>query len=189
MDNTHPTTVSKCQTRIFRRLIIVIIIGLVLSGVTAFPLVWELRLLTDWIGPVPAQDLTEAALEPSEAGGVFNDLKAWLWTVRTGLENTQAQYPWIAYGTDWLAFGHLVIAVFFVGPYLWPRRDHRWTLISGMIACVGIVPLAAIAGEVRGIPWGWRLIDCCFAVGAIVPLAWALHLHKNLLNELMAAHD
>jgi hypothetical protein len=32
-------------------------------------------------------------------------------------------YPFLAYGTDWLAFVHLVIAVAFVGPFFDPVPD------------------------------------------------------------------
>lgn len=168
---TTSTPALKHHIRGFRIWTAVLIVGLVLSGITAFPLVWELQLLTAWSGPAPEQ--TESLLD---------DLTTWLWTVRHGLEDAQSRYPWMAYGTDWLAFGHLVIALFFVGPLLWPKRDHRWTLITGMIACAGIVPLAMVAGEVRGIPWGWRLIDCGFAVGGILPLLLAYRHHRAILT-------
>ena len=137
----------------------VVIVGLVLSGLTAFPLLAELKLLAGWLG-APATD----------GAGVMHELRFWITRVRDGLQDMYGTYPWIAYGTDWLAFGHLVIALFFVGPLLYPRRDHRNTLLAGMVACVGVIPLAFIAGEVRGIPWGWRLIDCAFGVVGIVPL-------------------
>ena len=45
-----------------------------------------------------------------------------------------------------------------------------WVVIFGLIACAGIIPLAFIAGEVRGIPFYWRLIDCSFAVGGAAVL-------------------
>lgn len=39
----------------------------------------------------------------------------------------------------------------------------------GLIACAGVIPLALIAGYVRGIPLGWRRIDCSFGVfGALL---------------------
>ncbi len=41
-----------------------------------------------------------------------------------------------------------------------------------MIACAGVIPLALIAGAVRGIPLGWRLIDCSFGVLGSIPLAF-----------------
>jgi hypothetical protein len=43
----------------------------------------------------------------------------------------------------------------------------------GMIACLAVVPLALIAGPIRGIPWGWRLVDMSFGVVGIVPLLLA----------------
>jgi hypothetical protein len=70
----------------------------------------------------------------------------------------------MAYGTDWLAFAHLVIAVAFIGPLRDPVRNI-WVIEFGLIACVAVFPLAFIAGSVRGIPFYWQLIDCSFGVG------------------------
>src|ERR1700709_2513054 len=82
------------------------LVGLILSGVTAFPLLRELELLAQMLG-VPA-DAT-----PSSQSG----LPFWVATVREGLRAVHASYPWLAYGTDWLAFGHITIALFFIGPW------------------------------------------------------------------------
>ena len=150
---------SDGDVRWFRVLMGVVIVGLVLSGVTAFPLLAEMELLGRWLG-LPAG--------PGLGEGLWG-LRGWIYTVREGLRTTYAAYPWVAYGTDWLAFGHLVIAGFFVGPLVWPRRDHRSTLLAGIAACVAVLPMALIAGEVRGIPWGWRIIDCGFGVVGLVP--------------------
>ncbi|HET7458763.1 MAG TPA: hypothetical protein VFJ74_14035 [Gemmatimonadaceae bacterium] len=53
----------------------------------------------------------------------------------------------------------------------------------GIIACAGIVPLALIAGAVRGIPFYWRLIDCSFGVGGALVLlpcrAWIRELERR----------
>jgi hypothetical protein len=89
--------------------------------------------------------------------------------VNEGLTSTNAHYPFLAYGTDWLAFAHLVIAVAFIGPYLDPIRN-KWVITFGLIACGGVIPLALIAGPIRGIPFGWRLIDCSFGVCGAIPL-------------------
>lgn len=40
----------------------------------------------------------------------------------------------------------------------------------GMIACAVVMPFALVAGHFRGIPIGWRLIDCAFKVVGFVPL-------------------
>jgi hypothetical protein len=93
----------------------------------------------------------------------------WILKVRDALNETNARYPFLAYGTDWLAFGHFVIAIAFIGPWRDPVRN-LWVIEFGMIACVLVVPFALVMGGVRDIPFGWRLIDCCFGVFGIIPL-------------------
>jgi hypothetical protein len=135
-----------------RALLLAFMIGLVLSGITAFPLATELRWLTAALGAGPG-------IRPDATQGVLH----WLVTVREALIDTNARYPFLAYGTDWLAFAHLVIAVAFIGPFREPVRN-QWVITFGLLACVAVVPLALIAGAVRGIPLYWRLIDCMFGV-------------------------
>lgn len=131
----------------------IFIAGLVVSGVTAFPLETELR----WV------------LGLGMVQGLPAPVWGWLERVSSALTATNAQYPFVAYGTDWLAFGHLVIAVAFIGPFLDPVRN-KWIVTFGLIACAGVIPLALIAGPIRGIPFGWRLIDCSFGVFGCLPL-------------------
>lgn len=152
------TRTEQLERRV-RGLLLLFIAGLVVSGLTAFPLVTELRWLTDVLGAGPGT-------RPDEVDGVLR----WLVTVRDALVDTNARYPFLAYGTDWLAFAHLVIAVAFVGPLRDPVRN-RWVVTFGLIACAGVIPLALIAGAVRGIPFYWRLIDCAFGIGGAA-LLW-----------------
>lgn len=152
----------------FRVVLLLFIAGLGLSGVTAFPLLHELTLLSHLLG-------AGSAATADGSGG----LTFWIITVRNGLEDTYAHYPWIAYGTDWLAFGHLVIAAFFIGPLIHPATS-RATLYTGIFACLAVVPLAMICGPIRGIPFYWRLIDCSFGVIGIVPLLYCLALLKRI---------
>jgi hypothetical protein len=56
-----------------------------------------------------------------------------------------------------------------VGPLLDPVRN-KWLIAFGLVACAGVIPLAMIAGAIRGIPFAWRLIDCSFGVFGCVPL-------------------
>jgi len=121
------------------------IFGLVVSGLTAIPLETELAVLERL------------------AGQGSDGLAGWIHRVAEGLRETNAKFPFLAYGTDWLAFGHLVIAVAFVGAWRDPVRN-KWLFQFGMIACVAVVPWALGFGELRGIPLGWRLIDCAFGV-------------------------
>ena len=134
------------------------IIGLFLSGVTAIPLEWELNLLAKLIGN-PA-----LPMEQQTTG-----LAQWIFRVRDGLHNTNANYPFMAYDTDWLAFGHFVIAIAFIGALRDPVRN-AWLFDFGIIACVLVVPFALCFGGLRGIPIYWRLIDCSFGAGGFVPL-------------------
>jgi hypothetical protein len=155
----------------FRALMLFFISGLVVSGVTAFPLLRELNLLCDMLG-------VGSATSPEGHTG----LAFWILTVREGLGHTYAAYPWMAYGTDWLAFGHLVIATFFVGPLIHPVSG-RSTIYTGIFACVAVIPLAIICGEVRGIPFYWRLVDCSFGVIGAVPLLYCLKLIGRIEAE------
>jgi hypothetical protein len=148
----------------FRAAMLLFIIGLVVSGITAFPLLHELR----WLSHL----LNDSSIAP-------DGLKLWVSTVRDSLEQTYVHYPWIAYGTDWLAFGHLVIAGFFIGPLIHPASS-RSTIYTGIIACLAVIPLAMIAGPLRDIPFYWRVIDCSFGVIGLVPLLYCLHLLKRI---------
>jgi len=149
------------QTDELRRIRIwlaVFMAGLILSGLTAFPLRTEIGWLNSlvysgWFRPV------------AESTG----LSGWIERVHEGIDVTDARYPFLAYGTDWLAFAHLVLAVLFVGPYVDPVRN-KWVIQFGFIACGGVIPLALIAGHARQIPVGWRLIDCSFGVFGAIPL-------------------
>jgi len=133
------------------------IFGLVVSGLTAIPLETELAVLERL------------------AGQGSDGLAGWIHRVAEGLRETNAKFPFLAYGTDWLAFGHLVIAVAFVGAWRDPVRN-KWLFQFGMIACVAVVPWALGFGELRGIPLGWRLIDCAFGVAGFFPMwhCWRL---------------
>jgi hypothetical protein len=88
------------------------------------------------------------------------------------------------YGTDWLAFAHMMIAVAFIGPFRDPLRNV-WVIDFGIIACVAVVPTAMIAGALRGIPLWWRLIDCSFGLFGIMPLL-AARCYVNRLACLRA---
>ncbi|MFE5535848.1 hypothetical protein [Streptomyces sp. NPDC056492] len=142
------------QRRI-RAWLVLFIVCLVLSGLTAFPLVSELQ----WANSLVSH--------------------TWLRRVGDGLDQADRDHPFLLYGTDWLAFAHLVIAVFFYGVHRDPVRNI-WIIEAGMIACAGVIPLALICGPVRGIPFGWTLIDMSFGVFGIVPLLVLRHMIKRL---------
>ncbi|MEV2247748.1 hypothetical protein [Streptomyces sp. NPDC049970] len=159
---------ERALLRRIRVWLVVFVVCLVLSGLTAFPLVHELRwaegLLTSSASPFPEH---------------LPALTEWITRVRAGLDEADAKYPFVLYGTDWLAFAHLVIAVAFLGPYRDPVRNI-WVIEFGMIACAGIVPLALICGPVRDIPFWWTVIDMSFGIIGVIPLLVVRRMIKRL---------
>jgi len=116
------------------------IVGLVVSGATAIPLEMELGWLARMLG------VNSTTWAPWDEG-----FRGWIWTVWMSLRDTKSQYPFLFYGTDWLAFGHFVIAIAFIGALRDPVRN-RWLFDFGMIACVLVIPYALAFGGLRGIP-------------------------------------
>ena len=114
--------------------IILFIVLLVLSGITAFPIESELSFL----------------LKHSSSFSV--SLQQWLSKIYLEVKKTNTDFPHLSYGTDWLAFAHIVIATAFIGPLIDPVKNI-WVIQFGMIACIMVFPLALIAGPMRQIPF------------------------------------
>jgi hypothetical protein len=152
------------QLRSIRIWLSLFIVGLILSGVTAFPLEHE----TAWLAAF-------LAAHPILPAGIV----LWIDRVHQALLDDSIRAPFLAYGTDWLAFAHLVLAVAFIGPLVDPVRN-KWVLQFGLIACAGVLALALIAGPMRGIPLPWRLIDCSFGIVGAIPLLIALRKTSQL---------
>jgi hypothetical protein len=131
--------------------------GLLLNGLTAFPLQTELEVLNRYIGV------------GSTIEGQFPNLAAWISKVHVGLVETNRAHPFLAYGTDWLAFAHVILAILFIGPLRDPVKNI-WVIEFGIIACILVVPTAMICGHIREIPFFWRLIDSSFGVIGLIPL-------------------
>jgi len=144
-------------------------VGLVLSGLTAVPLQIEVDILNDLIG------------RGASFASFWPEMASWISRVHAGISAVHQEYPFIAYGTDWLAFAHIVIAIAFLGAIRNPVRNI-WVVEFGMIACVLVVPLAMIGGGFRGIPMFWRLIDCAFGVFGIIPLWLARRCIRRLAS-------
>ena len=151
------------------------IVGLVISGVTAIPLVTELNWLVSWFGYAGQTSATASS-----------ELAQWLLRIRESLVATQAAHPQLFYGTDWLAFAHIVIGVAFIGVLRDPVRN-RWLFDFGLIASALVVPYALGFGAWRGIPVWWRLIDCSFGVLCAIPLwvcrRWAAGLDMKAASD------
>ncbi|MGZ5191236.1 MAG: hypothetical protein ACXWCZ_09470, partial [Flavisolibacter sp.] len=130
--------------RLVKMLLLFFMIILFLSGLTAIPVDFELTLLLKFF---------------SSDTHVFY----WLQKVLNAYREVNENHPFLLYGYDWLAFAHFVLAIIFIGPYRDPVKNI-WVIEFGLIACVLVIPLALIAGALRDIPLGWRLIDCSFGV-------------------------
>ena len=144
-----------------RVLVLFFMIALILSGITAFPVETELR----WL-------LRHPALVPGFA-------EIWLQNVFVAIAETNVQFPMLAYGFDWLAFAHIVIALLFVGVLKDPVKN-KWIIEWAMLCCVAIFPLAFIAGPIRQIPIYHILIDCSFGIIGLIPL----FICRRWINEL-----
>lgn len=164
---TNKTTL---QRRI-RFLLVFFMCALTVSGLTAIPLQWELSLLI----PVLAK--------ASQGGMYFPTFSEWMARVNDAVQNGYGQYPFLAYGTDWLAFGHVAIALAFIGPLRDPIKNI-WIIEFGMIACLLVIPWTLIFGAMREIPFFWQLIDISFGVLGIIPLWVARRSILKLIREL-----
>lgn len=148
---------TKRQLLWIRGILIFFVFALVISGLTAIPLRFELGLLDTFLG------------EGTYVEEVLPSLSSWISLVHRALEAMTQTYPFLAYGYDWLAFGHFAIAIAFLGAINDPVKN-RWGIEFGMIACALIIPYALIFGEIRGIPMMWRVIDMLSGIIGILPL-------------------
>jgi lipoprotein signal peptidase len=152
-----------------RSWILFFMVGIFLSGITAFPIESELKFMDSHPRYFPAF------------------LSEWIHTVYTGVKNTNASYSFLSYGTDWLAFAHIIIALLFIGPLRNPVRN-KWVIDWAILCCVLVFPLALIAGPVREIPFFHRLIDCSFGLLGSIPLL-VVRKKIEVLEELVTAQS
>lgn len=141
----------KDDLRFIRRWLIFFMVALLVSGLTAVPLEWLTALFAEWTVPIGGA-LHEWAAHAAEAVG-----------------HTASTYPILFYGTDWLAFAHVVIALAFIGPIRDPIRN-KWVVEWGLWCCLLVLPLAFLLAPFRGIPFFWRCVDASFGVFGAVPL-------------------
>ena len=164
--NVSPITPMN-QQRIRRRIYIwtvIFIVALVLSGITAFPLDYEIT----WLN-------ANKELFPE----MFHE---WISKVYEGIHNTSENYPFMAYGTDWLAFAHIAIGLAFIGPLRDPVKN-KWVIEWAILCCIFIIPVTIVAGHVRGIPFYHQIIDCSFGIFGLIPL---LIVHKYIIQLEMS---
>jgi hypothetical protein len=170
----HASAHDQKRLRRIRWLVTWFIAALVLSGATAIPLETEVDWLVQFTGARHIVDWRDSAPPPAWAD--------WLCRVQTALRETNAKFSFIGYGGDWLAFGHFMIALVFIGAWRDPVRNN-WLFDFGLIACALVIPYALVFGGVRGIPIWWRLIDCSFGVLGAIPLCICRRDARRLAQE------
>ena len=135
-----------------------------ISGLTAVPLVRLTGLLQVWTRPF---------------GG---PLHQWASQAADAVAHVDSTYPILFYGTDWLAFAHVVIGLSFIGPWRDPVRN-RWVVEWGLWCCGLVVLLAFAWAPVRDIPFFWSCVDASFGVFGAVPLWLVLKRIQKLEME------
>ena len=155
------------QLHRIRWLLGLFMLGLIISGLTAIPLQWGVGLLQKIAGA------------NTWLGTLWPEVARWVEFVAAGIAAIAQDYPFMFYGTDWLAFAHVVIAIAFIGPLRDPARNI-WVVEFGLIACMLVFPTTLLLAPLRGIPFFWRLIDCCFGVGGLILLLPAYRLIRRL---------
>ena len=90
-----------------RAWIIFFIAAVWISGLTAVPLEWG----TAWL-----EGITRSWSGPWHA---------WAAAAAFAIADVGGKYPFLFYGTDWLAFAHIVIGLAFIGPLRVPVRGPQ----------------------------------------------------------------
>lgn len=150
--------------KLARLMLGVVVFGLLVSAVTIWPAVPELKL---------AVRLAWGNSEPTGA------LHKFVLQAVDGLETANARYSFMLYAHDWLAFAHIVLAILFAGAMRDPVRNI-WIVQCGLIMCALVPVLAGICIPLRGIPLCWFWIDAAFAPAAAIPLWIALRAIRRL---------
>jgi hypothetical protein len=151
-----------------KRMLGLIVFGLVVSGVTIWPAVPELKMVV------------RIVWGNGESTGVLHDF---LLKAVKGLESVEANYPFMLYAHDWLAFAHIVLAILFAGAIRDPVRNV-WIVQCGLIMCALVPVLAGICIPIRGLPLVWFWVDFSFAPAAALPLWIALRDIRRAEAEL-----
>lgn len=160
IDNYIPEEQRLKTIRIWIKLFM---LGIIVSGLTAIPIKWELEKMMSLGQYLP------------------DSLALTLQDIYQGVVHSLKHYPFLALATDWLAFGHIVIALFFIGPLKDPVKNI-WIIKTGMIACLMVIPVAFIAAHYRGMPFWWGFIDANFGVMGFMPL-FIVYQHILKLKE------
>lgn len=172
MDNKNHADTGEFETikRRVRIILIFFLFGFIASGLTAFPIRWEVAYFNRLIG---ANTFMEHLYPP---------MAQWISHVHNGLMNISDKQMFIFYLTDWLGFAYILIGVAFLGPLRNPVRNI-WVIEWAIVLFLVAIPLIFVSGSIRAIPFFWRLIDCSFGLVGIL-LLWVC---RNYIKQMEKA--
>jgi hypothetical protein len=151
-----------------RILLIIFTIIFLISGLTVFPVEWEVQTVIKVVwgdGPVGT--------------GFTAPVHQKFVEIRDALPILRAQYPFMFYGLDWLGFGFIVMAILFLGTIRDPIKN-KWVIQWALINCILVIPFAAVFAPLRGMPWQWIFIDSSFGIVGVIPLIIILREIKKI---------
>jgi hypothetical protein len=134
-------------------LILLFIALLWISGITAIPAETELKIFQPYFHYFP--------------NAVENTLNK----ILQALIETNQKYPELAYGFDWLAFGHIAIGLAFFWLYKKPK-EYYFLTEWGKLICLLVIPHAFIFSYIRHLPSWWIPVDCSFGIFGWLLLHW-----------------
>jgi hypothetical protein len=152
----------------------IVAFGLFVSGVTIWPVIWELKTAVKvvWGDTTPTLAIHKFVL-----------------TAIDGIQEIQREQPFMIYAADWLAFALIVLSILFVGAMKDPVRNI-WVVKFGLLCCFLSPILAIICIPIRQMPLSWFWCDFIFTPLAALPLwiAWR-DLKKAEANSPWASHQ
>ncbi len=158
--------------RRIRVLLVLFMAGLVLCGLSIFPLKQQIDLVAGAFGPGTLTDR------------IFPPMAQWIDELHEGITYVHTDYPFLFYCTDWVGFAMIVIALVFIGPIRDPVRNI-WVIQFGMLTCLLTIPAIVICGTIRGFPAFWFVLDSLFGIGGLMLLYPAFRWTRQL-EELKA---
>jgi hypothetical protein len=150
--------------------LLIVSVGLILSGLTCYFLPWELETLVKAM----------AALG-QERNHYSAEMYGFLVDTGEGVM-AAASHPQLFLGTDYLGFAHVLFAILFLGALRDPARN-LWVVKFGVISSALVVPAALLFGWMRGAPMMHRFVDASFGVVSLGLMVWTLRSVQSLARR------
>ncbi|MBI5360025.1 MAG: hypothetical protein HZA48_05525 [Planctomycetes bacterium] len=141
-----------------RVILIIFIVLFFLSGMTVFPVEWEVKTVINTVwGDAPP------------GVGFLSPMHKKLIEIRDSFPVIRDKYEFGIYGLDWLGFAFITMSILFIGVLRDPVKN-KWVIQFALLCCPLSIIFAAVFAPMRGMPWQWVLIDSSFGVFGAMPL-------------------